>query len=210
MMRAEDEDYFDSSSQDSDSDEYNSNPEEDFEDTGEGLIGSSKRWNVFQNKPPEVNSGSEGNMKWTKRMEVAMLFISYLITNGVVLLSAMVSKGTTLFMMAQVSVKNRTFEFCNEDAKIPDQTKKFEVDWTRDIYEGITENQNDLNIINIEGTYQFDIVETEQIAWVWCLIFGFWVPEIFTFLRSARILFFKQIKLDEHAKKRLKRIRVNR
>ena len=35
--------------------------------------------------------------------------------------------------------------------------------------------------------------DTERVGWIWCLFFAYSIPEIMTFLRSARICFFKQV-----------------
>ena len=72
----------------------------------------------------------------------------------------------------QVAPQNRTLPYCNEDLLIPDNTKDYEVMRTR-----------------TEG--YADAVEVEQIAWIWCLIFAYWTPEVLAFLRSLRVILFK-------------------
>ncbi len=66
---------------------------------------------------------------------------------------------------------DRPLAYCNEDRYLPDDTKDYEV--MRD---------KDRNA---------DTVETEQVAWIWCLIFAYIIPEAQSFLRAARVLLMK-------------------
>jgi chitin synthase len=69
-------------------------------------------------------------------------------------------------------------KFCNGrgqgDAVIPDITKKYQVEWTR----------------SGDPLYR-DYTETEQVAWVWALIFAFCIPEVGSLFRALRIVLFK-------------------
>ena len=58
---------------------------------------------LFKVRPPEVDSGSAAAMVWVKRFEIVMLIIAYIFTFLIVLVSSVVSKGTTLFIISQVS-----------------------------------------------------------------------------------------------------------
>ena len=42
-------------------------------------------------------------------------------------------------------------------------------------------------------SWSVEIPEIEQVAWTWCLFLSFTVPEVGTFIRSARLCFFKVI-----------------
>ena len=46
-------------------------------------------------------------MVWVKRFEVVMLIVAYVFTFFIVLTSAIVSKGTTLFIISQVLLTDR-------------------------------------------------------------------------------------------------------
>ena len=50
-------------------------------------------------------------MVWVKRFEVFMLIMAYGFTFLIVLTSAIVSKGTTLFIMSQVSALRKLHTF---------------------------------------------------------------------------------------------------
>ena len=50
-----------------------------------------------------MDSGSAAAMVWVKRFEKVMLFLAYILTFLLVLISAVVSKGITLFVMSQIS-----------------------------------------------------------------------------------------------------------
>ncbi len=70
-----------------------------------------------------------------------------------------------------MSPKSRTLPYCNDDLLISDTTKEYEVMRTKPDYA--------------------DETETEQIAWIWCLIFAYVTPECLAFLRSLRVILFK-------------------
>ena len=40
-------------------------------------------------------------------------------------------------------------------------------------------------------SWSVEIPEIEKVAWTWCLFLAFTVPEVGTFIRSARLCFFK-------------------
>ena len=40
-------------------------------------------------------------------------------------------------------------------------------------------------------SWSVEIPEIEKVAWIWCLFLAFTVPEVGTFIRSARLCFFK-------------------
>ena len=57
----------------------------------------------FQIQPPEVDSGSAAALVWVKRFEKMMLLIAYVLTFIIVFTAAVVSKGPTFFVIAQVT-----------------------------------------------------------------------------------------------------------
>ena len=167
----------------SDDDEDQSEEEEEEEDEP---LAPVKAWDVFEIKPPAVDSGSAAAMVWVKRFEVFMLTMAYSFTFLIVLSSAVVSKGTTLFIMHQVSVKDHQLPYCNEDGLVSDRTKDYIVQTSHDPHPSSpTAVQEAL-----------DDLENDQIAWVWCLIFAYAAPEVIgTFLRSLRIVVLKSYHL---------------
>ena len=93
--------------EDSDSDSENSDYEDESNHEEEPLA-PVKPWDVFEVRPPEVDSGSAAAMVWVKRFELVMLVIAYILTFLIVLVSSVVSKGTTLFIISQVSNNMKT------------------------------------------------------------------------------------------------------
>ena len=86
-----------SSSDSENSDEY------DDVSLEEEPLALPKPWDVFEVRPPEVDSGSAAAMVWVQRFEVVMLVVAYILTFLIVLVSSVISKGTTLFIISQVS-----------------------------------------------------------------------------------------------------------
>lgn len=66
----------------------------------------------------------------------------------------------------------RVLPYCNEGGQIIDKTKEYEIQKDRALYA--------------------DSIETEQVAWIWCIFFAYAVPEVFAFLRCFRVLLFKK------------------
>ena len=144
----------DSSSSDSDDNEETS-LDNDKPDEDPGT--RERQWDVFQEVPPPVDSGSAAAMVWARRFEKAMLIFSIIITFFVVLLSAMVGKAITLFMIAQVSTRNdRVLEFCNENRLVPDTSKRYELQLFRP-------DLKDKHSWTDQEKVQADRLETEQV-----------------------------------------------
>ena len=92
----------------------------------------------------------------------------------------------------QVSVGDRELPFCNEDRDVSDTTKDYIVNRTRP-----TGSNNEYKKI-------LDAFETDQIAWIWVLIFAYAAPEIVgTFIRSLRQCQLLSLKLCVIKKKRV-------
>eukprot|EP00095_Tigriopus_kingsejongensis_P009688 maker-scaffold84_size396325-snap-gene-2.41 protein:Tk09688 transcript:maker-scaffold84_size396325-snap-gene-2.41-mRNA-1 annotation:"hypothetical protein DAPPUDRAFT_318323" len=157
---------------DSDSSEYDFEQDERYETPNQAPQKATELWDAFQEHPPAVDSGSEAAMVWVRRFEKLMLLIAFLVTFAIIITGTVVGKGVTMFMIAQVSpVDLRVLPFCNQGGQIKDKTKDYEVERDRQKYA--------------------DSIETEQVAWIWCLFFAFAVPEVLTFLRALRVLVFK-------------------
>ncbi len=78
---------------------------------GPDAVGPTKKWDAFQVTPPEVDTGSAAAMVWVKRFEKLMLILAYVLTFIIIGTAAVIGKGTTFFMIAQVrfSEEGRTF-----------------------------------------------------------------------------------------------------
>ncbi|XP_040570244.1 chitin synthase chs-2 isoform X2 [Lepeophtheirus salmonis] len=100
------------------------------------------------------------------------------------LVGATISKGLIHFMIDQISTNPRRVDFCNNDMIIPDDSKTYYVDWSRDDYSIIEDMNGDY--AQIQGTDQLHLLEVEQIAWIWCLIFSFCFPEFLVFIKSLK------------------------
>lgn len=86
----------------------------------------------------------------------------------------------------QVSLKDRVLTYCNEDKLVYDTTKDYIVDRTRP-----KSGSNDQEAQKI-----LDDLETDQVAWVWVLIFAYAAPEIIgVFLRSLRMVLLKTFQI---------------
>ncbi|TRY79649.1 hypothetical protein TCAL_06588 [Tigriopus californicus] len=132
-----------------------------------------EKWDAFIAEPPAIDTGSEAAMVWVRRFEKLMLIIAYILTFAIVITGVVVGKGVTMFMIAQVSpVDSRVLPYCKKGGQIIDKTKDYEIKKDRALYA--------------------DSIETEQVAWVWCLFFAFAIPEVLSFLRASRILLFKK------------------
>lgn len=74
--------------------------------------------------------------------------------------------------------------YCNQDRKVSDVTKDYIVDRGRG---------GDPSAPNYES--KLEALETDQVAWVWVIIFAYACPEVIgTFLRSLRIVVLKTYK----------------
>ncbi len=69
---------------------------------GPDAVGPTKKWDAFQVTPPEVDTGSAAAMVWVKRFEKLMLILAYVLTFIIIGTAAVIGKGTTFFMIAQV------------------------------------------------------------------------------------------------------------
>ncbi|XP_060530267.1 chitin synthase chs-2-like [Cylas formicarius] len=118
-----------------------------------------KPWDTFQIIHRKNKQGSAAEAKWidngVKVLKLATIVLVFITVLG----SAVVSKGTILFMASQVK-KNITRAYCNQK-------------------------------LDVQRQYIVTIPDNERAAWIWLIIFTYFVPELSTFVRSLRICLFK-------------------
>ncbi|GAB6026597.1 hypothetical protein CHUAL_013009 [Chamberlinius hualienensis] len=119
------------------------------------------RWDVFREFPSEESHGP--NERCYKAVLKAVKCVAYVLTFMLVLVTAVISKGTVLFMTSQIK-QNRKTPFCKAPNSFPDKH------------------------------YAVALDLEEQAQWLWALFFTFITPEVFTLVRSVRIILFKSIK----------------
>ncbi|KAG8237767.1 hypothetical protein J437_LFUL017831 [Ladona fulva] len=73
-----------------------------------------RKWDVFQDLPPEEESGSTMEHKWIEVSMKIMKFLSYIISFCMVLGCGIIAKGCILFMTSQLK-PGRVTEFCNRE-----------------------------------------------------------------------------------------------
>nr|USH46112.1 chitin synthase chs-2 [Androctonus crassicauda] len=123
----------------------------------------TKGWDVFVVTPPD----DEDETISSKAIEITLKFFKvfvYGLTFTLVLCTAVISKGTFLFMTSHLKI-NRTLNICKKGI-------------------GLERDQD----------YTVSIPDREKTAWIWCLFFVLIVPELFTLFRSSRICVFKSFK----------------
>ncbi|CAB4066120.1 CHS1 [Lepeophtheirus salmonis] len=81
------------------------------------------------------------------------------------LVGATISKGLIHFMIDQISTNPRRVDFLDDYSIIEDMNGDY---------------------AQIQGTDQLHLLEVEQIAWIWCLIFSFCFPEFLVFIKSLK------------------------
>lgn len=74
----------------------------------------TKAWDVFQDPPVKVSSGSMAEAKWIDNSVDGLKIVTCIVTFLVVLGSATISKGTLLFIVSQITF-NATRPYCNRD-----------------------------------------------------------------------------------------------
>lgn len=123
----------------------------------------TKGWDVFVVTPPEDEDETLSSKAVDITLKILKLFV-YLVTFCVVLCSAVIAKGTFLFMTSNAR-SNKSLEVCKKGLGL--------------------ERDKD---------YQVFLPEIERIAWMWSLFLVLIVPELFALFRSARICVFKSYK----------------
>ena len=144
-----------------------------------------KKWDQFREVPPAVDTGSAVKNIWWIRGEMFVKLLAYLFSFIFVLVSSVVSKGTMVFMIKQISRTSSNIAFCNtrkngaQYISDPTQQKQFEVDFTCPTAD---------TACQVSQT-------TERVAWIWAIAFAFSIPQVFSFGRSLRKFLFKFIRL---------------
>ena len=143
-----------------------------------------KKWDQFREVPPSVDTGSAVKNIWWIRGEMFVKLLAYIFAFCFVITSAVVAKGTMMFMIKQISMTSTNIPFCNtrkNGAQYISDTldKEYEVEFTCP--------DSDVNC-------QVSRV-TERVAWIWAIAFAFCVPQAFSFGRSLRKYLFKFTKM---------------
>lgn len=129
-----------------------------------------KDWDTFLEYASSVDTGSAHKSKWWFRLERLAKAVSYVVTFVVVFGCSIVSKGTTLFMIKQLSKEPSNIAFCNHGPRgnpfIPnnDTEMQFEVDFTCDQLDDMEQCQEDRIV--------------ERVAWIWALAFVYSLPQV--------------------------------
>ena len=128
-------------------------------------------WDFFQADAQDRSSTSERKydrslMKWYVVLKIVTMVVVFAVT----LLAGVVSKGATFFMVSQVAAKTKTSPACLSDfpPNLPTDP---------------------------EVTVVVGITDREKVGWIWAIFFSFLAPEIFTFIRSVRIVLMKTFKM---------------
>ncbi|GIY75621.1 chitin synthase, partial [Caerostris extrusa] len=120
----------------------------------------TRAWDLFDESAVEKEHLADERPAFNKTVKLLKLIV-YLSTFGIVLLCAIVSKGTLLFMTSVIE-KDRKFKPCN------------------------------ISRMDRDETYFVQLSEEERHSWIWCLLFVFFVPEILSAFRGARLCIFKR------------------
>ena len=141
-----------------------------------------RKWDLFRETPPPLDTGSAVKSKIWKRLEKLSKVFAYIISFMVVLGCAVVSKGTMVFMFKQIAREPTNIPFCNPK--------------TGSQHISGNDSQSDLEVefscsgsSNVEACSKDRVVE--RVAWIWAIAFVFLFPQIGAFLRSFRKCLFK-------------------
>nr|AFK08615.1 chitin synthase 2 [Locusta migratoria] len=131
------------------------------EGVGQRTQQEKKPWDVFRDPPQRDASGSVSDKRALVSITKIVKVLAVIFTTVVVLGSAVLVKGTVIFMTSQLR-KGKQTVYCNK---------------------------------GLGGEKQFaaELPEEERVAWMWCLLIAYAVPELGTFLRPARMCFFKTV-----------------
>lgn len=118
---------------------------------------------------------------------ILLKLLAYLVTFAIVLGGAVISKASLLFMTSQIE-PNQKKPYCNKDLGmcVPSRKKHTENMLSKPSF--------------LAKTKQFvvELPQVERVAWIWVIVFAFFVPELGTFIRSVRICCFKSWKLPKN------------
>lgn len=148
-------------------------------------VTETKGWDVFRNPPTKMDSGSMANQKCLEVTVQITKVIVYLAVFVIVLGCGVIAKGTILLMTSQLRA-DRTILYCN---RLLGEIRSF-----RNADLGFVFFTHIPILTGRDKTFVVTLPEEERIAWIWCIIIAFAVPEIGTLIRSIRICFFKSWK----------------
>lgn len=154
-------------------------------------MADTKAWDVFRDLPPRSDSGSMANQACLEFTIRVLKILAYLTTFIVVLCCGVISKISMFFMTSQIRA-DRVVTFCNKDLS---NYFKFLFYCTENFVCNQVFNQIIISFfIGRDKFYVVNLPTEERVAWIWCLLLAFIVPEIGTLIRSLRICFFKSCK----------------
>ena len=142
----------------------------------------------FREIPPQSDTGSAAESPLLKNAEKILLLVAYTLTFLIVLGAGVTSRGTTFFMISQISMEAKNnLPFCNGDSDsgyfiFDAQEQQLEVDFQCTTEAGNGTSGTDLCDYNIG---------VERSAWLWCIFFAFSASNVGALLRSMRIWLFK-------------------
>ena len=142
-----------------------------------------QKWNQFRELPPQNDTGGAVKSEFWTKSERWLKAITYVVIFLIVFGASIVSKGSTIFMIKQLSAHPDNLAFCNKDGRggtyVPTNSTadKFQVEFSCEGYEDQAECQENL--------------VTEKVAWLWAIAFAFSFSQVGAFLRSLRKWLFK-------------------
>ncbi|PRD24049.1 UNVERIFIED_CONTAM: hypothetical protein NCL1_44804 [Trichonephila clavipes] len=122
-----------------------------------------KGWDVFVVTPPEEEDETATSKAIDITLKLMKIFV-YLITFSVVIISAVIAKGSFLFMTSHM----------RESKSLPVCRRGLGLDRDKD--------------------YEIVLPTIQRVAWIWGVFFVLVIPECFTLFRSFRICVFKSYK----------------
>ncbi|XP_026727307.1 chitin synthase chs-2-like [Trichoplusia ni] len=93
---------------------------DDVDDTNQRTTQETKGWNLFREFPVKKESGSMASTAWIDTSVKFLKVLAYIITFCVVLGSAVISKGTLLFITSQLK-KGKEISHCNKQLALDQQ-----------------------------------------------------------------------------------------
>ncbi|CAG9784364.1 unnamed protein product [Diatraea saccharalis] len=92
--------------------DYDNTLYDDFDELNERTVQETKGWNLFREIPIKKESGSMVEKRWIDTSLQILKLLAYIVVFAVVLGSAVVAKGTLLFITSQLK-KGRQIPHCN-------------------------------------------------------------------------------------------------
>lgn len=131
---------------------------------------------MFRDIPPKTESGSQGKFEFVEWSVLILKIFAYVFTFGMVLVGGVVAKACILLMTSQLNLPEQG-EACLDGTDILKVQQKNYVCF---LARGVTPT-----------TAVFSPLPEEKVLWTWVLLIVVCIPEFGTFVRSARMAFFK-------------------